>query len=221
MSSYKNRFSPGAVRVVALALLVTSILAGRSALADRDDWQEPDRVMEDLHVKPGTHVADVGCGRGYFTFRMARATGNKGKVFAVDVNEKALASVRNEAKRQELANIQTIHSEPTDTKLVAGSVHAALLCMVLHHVPKDQRPPLVESIAKALKPGGYLFVLDLRKVHDSPFHTYEQLVSRSEAIELAKKAGLSLDAEWYYLRHQYFVRFRKPEKQTPSPAERD
>ncbi len=196
-----------------LALAAALAVACPAALAKgRDDWQQPDRVMADMNFRPGAAVADIGCGKGYFTFRIARAVGEQGKVFAVDIDESALAAVRKRAQRENVRNIEIVHSQPTDTTLKPACADAALLCNVLHHVPQEQRQELVRSIARSLKPGGYLFVIDLRKVHNPPFHTYDQLVAREEVLNLAKNAGLELDAEWYYLSYQYFLRFRKPEK---------
>ncbi len=175
--------------------------------AGRDDWQQPDRVMQELQLRPGQVVADVGCGRGYFVFRLAEAVGEDGKVFGVDIDQAALAHLQQQAEQRGVANIEVIQSEPTDTKLEPESLDAALLCLVLHHVPEEHRQGLLQSIARALRPGARLFVLDLRKVENPPFHTYEQLVAREEVIEKAAAVGLKLDAEYYYLRYQYFLRF--------------
>jgi arsenite methyltransferase len=47
---------------------------------NRDDWQQPQRVIAALNVHPGDQVADLGSGGGYFTFRLAEAGGPPGKV---------------------------------------------------------------------------------------------------------------------------------------------
>jgi ubiquinone/menaquinone biosynthesis C-methylase UbiE len=214
-------------------LLVLAAVAGLlvvrvspAAAESRDEWQQPDRVMADLGLKPGDIVADVGCGTGYFTFRMAAAVGEQGKVCAVDVDAAALGEVRRRAEREKATSVEIVQSEPTDTKLKAGSVRAVLLCDVIHEVPQAQRAGLMKSIATALKPGGYLFFIDYRKSRDVTFDPYERLVPRDELVKLATDAGLVLDAEFFYLRYQVFFRFRKPaagpaEKaaaQSPSPA---
>src|SRR4030095_12939357 len=53
----------------------------------RDRWQQPDGVIEALRLRPGDRVADLGSGGGYFTFRLAKAVGPTGHVYAVDVDE--------------------------------------------------------------------------------------------------------------------------------------
>ena len=194
--------------VLVLALAVCLARAARTR--SRDDWQKPDRVMRDLDLEEGGTVADVGCGRGYFTFRMAREVGKDGRVLAVDISRSALKTVREKAKRRDLENISTTHSKPDDALLPAASVDAALLSLVLHHAADEAKDGLMASIAKGLKPGGYLYILEFRRERDTPFHDYEELVALDEVVELAEKAGLELDAEFFYLPHQYFLRFRRP-----------
>lgn len=196
-----------------LAILVASTVLGTDqacvAAQSRDVWQKPDRVIKDLGLLPGMAVADIGCGDGYSTFRLAAAVGPQGKVFAVDINQKALDAVKKKAIQRGLSNISLVHSQPTDTKLKEGSIDVALLSMVLHHVPEKQRQPLLASIANSLKPAGELFVIDLRKVEKQIFHRYEELVAREEVIQAATAVGLTVDTEYLYLPHQYFLRFRK------------
>ena len=47
---------------------------------NRDAWQHPEQVIQSLGIQPGYHVADIGSGSGYFTFRLAEAVGPAGKV---------------------------------------------------------------------------------------------------------------------------------------------
>jgi ubiquinone/menaquinone biosynthesis C-methylase UbiE len=189
------------------SVLLSALVMGAE---DRKEWQQPDRVVEDLGLKPGTQVADVGCGGGYFTFRLAQGVGPKGKVFAVDVNEKALKGLRERIDREHIANIETVISAPHDTKLTPASIDAALFCLVIHEVAQDQRRPLVEDVVKTLKPGGFLYIVDWRKSHDVKADPYEKLIPRDDLVKLATDAGLTLDAEFHYLKLQVFLRFRKP-----------
>ncbi len=193
--------------VVAVGLL--ALCPFPVAAESRDEWQQPDRLMDDLGLKPGDAVADVGCGSGYFTLRLATAVGEKGRVWAVDISVEALKEVRQRVEREKVTNVEIIQSEPTDTKLKAESVGAALLCDVVHEVPEDQRAGLMKSIAMALKPGGFLFLVDYRKSRDVTFDPYERLVPRDDLVKLTTDAGLVLDAEFHYLKYQVFFRFQK------------
>ena len=124
-------------RLGALLLLCMSPAGNLPAAEDRQQWQQPDRVMADLHPQPGATIADVGCGRGYFTFRLARAVGGKGKVLAADVDSEALDSLRQQVAREKLDNVEVIQSAPKSTKLQPASLDAALVCLVLHEASPD------------------------------------------------------------------------------------
>ena len=208
-----NRIARAACRRTGCAAAITLSIVFWApqglAAENRDAWQQPDRVVADLNLGSGAVVADVGAGRGYFTFRLAAAVGEKGKVFATDIDTKALAAVKEQAEKQKVKNVETVPGEPTNTKLAPASVDAALLCDVLHHVPEDQRAALVQNVAAAIKPGGFLFIVDWRDKPEVPFDRGRHIPLKN-LVKLATDAGLVLDAEFHYLKHQVFLRFRKP-----------
>lgn len=198
-----------------VGLVVIGLVWGVSGAApkkeSRDKWQQPARVMADLGLKSGMKVADIGCGRGFFTYRLAKAVGEKGRVFATEISAKAIKSVADKVKRDKITNIEPVISEPTKTKLASESVDAAVICLVLHHVPKNLRAPLTKDIARAIRPGGYLYILDWR-VNADIKHDKDRRIPREGLIKLATDAGLVLDAEFHYLKNQVFLRLRKPTK---------
>jgi ubiquinone/menaquinone biosynthesis C-methylase UbiE len=198
----------GGLYVVAVLCLILSscLISGE----ERDDWQQPDRVIRDLGMKPGTRVADIGAGEGYFTFRLAKSVGKQGLVYAVDINAPALEVLKKQAELERLTNVVVVVSEPTDTKLQPESVDVLFICDVLHEVPEAERLPLLKSAAQALKPGGFLYLIDYRKSRDITFDPYEKLIPRDDLVRVCTEAGLLLDEEFHYLKYQVFLRFQKP-----------
>ena len=200
-----------------VALLVTGLVLGAVVCpaagkkTGRQQWQQPARVVADLGLKSGMRIADIGCGRGFFTFHLAKAVGKEGKVYATEISKKAIKSVADRVKRDKLTNIEPVISEPTKTKLVSESVDTALISMVLHHVPKNLRAALTKDIVRAIRPGGYLFILDWRVDADIK-HDKDRRIPRDGLIKFATDAGLTLDAEFHYLKNQVFLRLRKPTK---------
>src|SRR5438094_7461261 len=59
------RFIICAVLLLAAGLRDPARLRAQNAGQERDAWQRPDEVMDALGIKPGSAVADVGCGAGY------------------------------------------------------------------------------------------------------------------------------------------------------------
>ncbi len=126
---------------------------------DRDD------VLALMELEPGMSVADVGCGAGYFTFSLSEAVGETGQVHAVDVNADMIQTMHGQLYLDEHAqhrNIQLYHSTRWDTRLPQGAVDVALMAHLDFYAfsgiyEGDEK--LLDSVARALKPGGRLVVV--------------------------------------------------------------
>jgi ubiquinone/menaquinone biosynthesis C-methylase UbiE len=124
----------------------------------RDQRLQIDRVMDLLQLKPGSTIADIGAGSGWFTVRAARRVGPNGRVIAEDINPKAVAYIQQRAQREHLANIVPLLGTPDDPKLTPNSLDAALMLKVYHEIA---HPPLVlANLRAALKPGARFGIID-------------------------------------------------------------
>lgn len=160
-----------------------SRLAGQNSGAERDAWQHPARVLDALGVKAGSAVADVGCGRGYFTFKLAEHVGPEGKVYAVDLKEDDLAEIREKAEKQGLTQIETIAGESGDPKLPPGALDVAILVDSFHEM-RDY-DAMLTGIYKALKPGGRLALIDGIAQPGKPRDDYYSVHRMPEEMERA------------------------------------
>lgn len=116
-------------------------------------FDKPDKYCK--YARQDQVVADLGCGPGYFTFRLADTVGNKGRVYAVDSDEKAIRSVEKKAKNRGYQNIEShvasaarlgfIKDQSIDFVLADG-----LLCCVAPHEHTD----VVKEIRRIMKPDG-------------------------------------------------------------------
>jgi cyclopropane fatty-acyl-phospholipid synthase-like methyltransferase len=97
MMNKQNRYWR-AVHLIALTVAF-GLVPSWSWAEDRKLWQQPERVLADLHLPVGVQIGDIGCGGGYFTLRFAPIAGPSGKVFAVDVSAESLKSVRERIQR--------------------------------------------------------------------------------------------------------------------------
>lgn len=124
----------------------------------REQRLQIDRVMDLLHIKPGSIVADIGAGGGWFSVRAARRVAPNGRVIAEEINPKAVASIQQRAKREHLGNVETLLGTPDDPKLAPDSLDAALMLKVYHEIA---HPPLVlANLRAALKPGARFGIID-------------------------------------------------------------
>jgi predicted methyltransferase len=124
----------------------------------REDRLQINHVMDLLHIKPGSTVADIGAGGGWFSVRAARRVGPNGRIIAEDINPKYLASIADRAKREHLANIQPLLGKPDDPQLAPGSLDAALMLKVYHEIAHPQ--PVLANLRAALKPGARFGIID-------------------------------------------------------------
>src|SRR5436190_7052481 len=56
----------------------------------RDEEEKTELLVEELKIKPGHVVADIGAGSGYFSRRLARKVGERGRILAVDIQQEML-----------------------------------------------------------------------------------------------------------------------------------
>lgn len=124
----------------------------------RDSWQQPDRVIESLALAPGARVADLGVGGGYFTWRLADAVGESGRVYAVDVDADMTSHIDEESRKKGYANVQAILAEFDDPLIPEGGVDLIFTCNTYHHL--DAREEYFERAARYLRPGGRVAVVE-------------------------------------------------------------
>lgn len=145
--------------------------------------------MDSLGVHSGSTVADVGCGRGYFTLKFASRVGPEGKVYAEDVREDDLASIRRRAEREGLSQIRTVSGASNDPRLPAQSLDAVLV-MNAYHEFRDH-DAMLAGIWRALKPGGLLALIDGAADPGHPREYYDGMHRLPEHFEReeAERAG--------------------------------
>jgi ubiquinone/menaquinone biosynthesis C-methylase UbiE len=172
----------------------------------RARWQQPEAVIHSLSIQPGSSVADLGAGGGYFTFRLADAVGPSGKVYAVDVDKDSLDYIARRAQEQGYTNVEVILAKYDDPLLPEGGVDLIFTCNTYHHL--ENRTDYFASAARYLRPGGRVAVIDLNG--NSWFHKFfghwtAKEASRSEM----EAAGYSLTNDFTFLSRQNFQIFQK------------
>lgn len=181
---------------------------------DRDRWQHPDAVMDALSIAEASVVADIGAGSGWFTIRLARRVGPNGIVYAQDVQPEMLAAIRRRVDAEGLRNVRTILGTPSDPQLPPGSIDAVLLVDAYHEIA--DRVTFLRNLAKGLRPGGRIGVIDFTLEGSGPGPSMEERVSPEKVIADAERAGLRLLRRETFLPYQYFLIFGRSENTTGS-----
>ena len=171
---------------------------------DRDEWQHPEEIIQALSLKPGNHVADVGSGSGYFTFRLADAVGPTGKVYAVDIDADMNADLERRVKEKGHENIEVVLAAPNDPGLVENSIDMIFSSNAYHHL--ENRATYFANIKRYLAPQGRITIIDF---HGEGW--FQQLIGHytpSDVIQRElQEAGYILEQEFDFLPKQVFLIF--------------
>lgn len=117
---------------------------------DRDQWQQPEKVMDSVGVKPGMVIGEAGAGRGYFTFKLAKRVGDTGKIFANEIVERHLQYIDDRCRREGIQNIETVLGEIEDPIFPKGKLDMVFMVYVFHHL--DRPIEFLRNIVPSLKP---------------------------------------------------------------------
>jgi predicted methyltransferase len=174
----------------------------------RDAWQRPAELVAALQLAPGSTVADVGAGTGYFEPHLAAAVGPTGKVLAVDVEPTLIEHLRVRGAREGWATVEPRLGAVDDPGLRPGEVDAVLLVDVYHHI--DGRVDWFRRLAPALRPGGRLIVVDFDPASDDDHGPPQDHRLPADVVERElTEAGWTLAASPAVLPHQYVRVFRR------------
>jgi ubiquinone/menaquinone biosynthesis C-methylase UbiE len=138
---------------------VAPIVGGTFSTEDaRDRAGEAEQVMNLAGVKPGMSVADVGAGEGYYTVRLARVVGAKGRVLAEDIMPDVRDQLSDRVQRQRLDNVAVKLGTADNPMLPAGSFDRVFLVHMYHEVASPYA--FLWHLREGVKPDGLVIVVD-------------------------------------------------------------
>jgi ubiquinone/menaquinone biosynthesis C-methylase UbiE len=148
-----------------------------------------DEVLAVLKLKPGDNVADIGSGTGAFSLPFAKAVAPSGKVYAVDIDPGLLEYIAQKAKKENVANIQTVKGEFSDPKLPTHDVDLAFFHDVLHHI--QNRQAYLKALGTYIKPTGRIALIEMNRDDPKTPHrnSPEMLLSKDEVKNWMAAAG--------------------------------
>jgi predicted methyltransferase len=125
---------------------------------ERDKAGEPQQLVRLLGIKPGTTVADIGAGSGYYVVRLSPIVGASGRVVAEDVVPEYLENLCRRVRDLSLQNVDIVRGEAHDPKLPAQSLDFAILVHMYHEIAQPYA--LLYNLVPALKPGARIGIVD-------------------------------------------------------------
>jgi ubiquinone/menaquinone biosynthesis C-methylase UbiE len=174
----------------------------------RDRLGEAEEVMELAGTRAGMSVADVGAGEGYYTIRLARVVGPKGRVLAEDIVPDVRDALSDRIQRERLDNVSVKLGTPDNPMLPAQSFDRVFLVHMYHEVRSPYA--FLWHLRDSVKPDGLVVVVDSNrpiKRHGIP-----------PAVLKCEFASLGMDAVQFRMLtggEDYFMAFRLAR---PKPA---
>jgi 2-polyprenyl-3-methyl-5-hydroxy-6-metoxy-1,4-benzoquinol methylase len=143
--------------------------------------QNPEKILRP-YIREDMTVMDVGCGMGYFTIAIAGLLGEKGRVYAVDLQQKILDVLTKRAMKAGV--IERIRTHQCQSDRIGMHIRAdfILAFYMVHEVPDI--PGFLRQLRDCLSPGGRILIAEPR-LHVSK-KAYLRLIS------LGKKSGLQV-----------------------------
>jgi ubiquinone/menaquinone biosynthesis C-methylase UbiE len=188
-----------------------------------EDWiarlERPERVaglkipevLQELRIKPGDVVADLGAGAGVFSWPLARAAA-PGAMYAVEVDKGFIDHLQQRVAAQQLTNVRPVLGNFNDP-LLPEKVDLAFFHDVLHHVEK--KADYVRKVATYLKPTGRIAVIELDATRPDASHRDDPnlQVMKPDLDKWMTAAGLQKTREIAMFDDKWFVIYQKvPEK---------
>lgn len=134
----------------------------RFEVESREVFDQRLRILAACNIKKGDAVADIGAGTGLFTRLFSEAVGPQGRVIAVDIAEEFLDHIKKVSRELDQKNVEVLLATQESSRLPPHSIDLAFICDTYHHFEHPQET--MESIHRALKPGGRLILIDFHRI---------------------------------------------------------
>jgi ubiquinone/menaquinone biosynthesis C-methylase UbiE len=151
-------------------------------------YQPPEQVMDSIGVKPGMVIAEIGAGRGRYVVHMAKRVGATGKIYANDIDKKALDYLEYRCQRESIPNVITVLGKVTDPQLPRETIDLVYMINTYHHL--DKPVELMKNMIPCFKPDGRLVIIEHDPVKVPDFGS--EATAKDVLIEQAKQAGFEL-----------------------------
>lgn len=151
---------------------------------ERKLWENPDKILGLVEIKPDFTAVDLGCGSGFFTLPLAKRAK---KVYAIDLQEEMLRIIEQKMRKQKIKNIKPLLSRENEIPLKDKSVEFLVSVNALHEFGNTKR--MIKEVHRVLKPKGKALIVDFKKEETVFGPPVAIRISKEQAITLFEKNG--------------------------------
>ncbi len=157
----------------------------------------PKQMIDELNIKPGSSILDLGSGSGAYIYEACivnKINSHNGKIVAVDIDKDKLDLVRDTARVGGF-NVETLVSD-LEQKLILPDYSAdyIILANTLHMI--ENKEQLLRECSRLLSPTGYMLFVEWTGDRQSMIGPKdEHIIKKEDAISLFKKSNLEIYKE--------------------------
>jgi len=170
----------------------------------------PNEIVKKLPITPGMNIADFGAGSGFFSIAFAKALNNKGRVFSLDIWEKALEALRIRARIEKV--FPMIETQVADlgktngSKLKPESINLVLISNILFQTKEKEN--ILKEAKRVLDKDGVLVIIDWNPI-TLPNKETHFVLEKEEIKNMITDLGFKFKEEIFVSDTHYCLIFTK------------
>ena len=169
------------------------------------------KFFRELDLKKGITFLDVACGRGVYSLAVSDIIGKEGRVYAVDLWEEGISSLKKEAVSKGTHNITSyVNDVSQNIPVESDSIDVCLMATVLHDFVGDQvARGVMQEIVRVMKPEAMLAIVEFKKTDGPPGPPKPIRLSPQEVDKIVAAYGFKQERFTEVGTHNYLQIFIK------------
>jgi ubiquinone/menaquinone biosynthesis C-methylase UbiE len=151
--------------------------------------QPAETVIPAIGLKEGMVVGEIGAGRGRYTVILADAVGEKGHIYANDIDREDLDYLELRCERDYIQNISIIIGEENDPLLPVNELDMIFMVNVYHHLSHPVQ--IMQNALPSLKKGGTLVIMEGVPGRQGSFSSHS--TEQETVVSQMEEAGYSFE----------------------------
>ena len=169
-------------------------------------FTDPSKNIAELHVREGMIAVDFGAGTGEHAIELGKKVGERGRVYAVEVQKNLLQNIKTAARESGLANIDVIWGDieiPHGVKLADESADVVIMTNTFFLV--EDKVQAAREAFRILKPGGRAMVIDWSDSFGGLGPLQDDVVTETTAHKILESVGFVFERRFVAGDHHYGI----------------